>query len=166
MEEEKNKIENQYWNLMKKPIVFASSAFALSIISAGTFYGIIYLMLRICGFVNANMCSPFLHLSHIPITIFDWILDINVILYTFKLREKMSFMQILKISIYYTLFLFVKLIITENINTSNHYVFSFLFDSIIKSSALIFGLIVTFPLTIFGIKIINIFCLKWLEKHT
>lgn len=162
MEEKKenNLVENQYWNLMKKPIVFASYTFALSSISAGVFYGVVYLMLKLCSFANANMCSPFLHLIHVPPSFFDGIICIIIFLYTFKFKERMPYFQIFKISFYFTFFIFIRMLIIWNFTTHSNLSFYLMLDII----GTILTLILTFLGNCIGLKIINVLCLKWLKK--
>lgn len=154
-------MENEKENLIKNPIVFAGSAFILSIITAGTFYTLVYTMLKLCVFVDKNMCSTFSHLKQIPPSFFDGVLYIIVILYTFKFKEKMSFLQILKISTCFVFFISIRTFILWNFTVHSNQSFYFMLDVIFT----IFGFMVTFFINLIGIKIINLLSLKWLEKR-
>lgn len=161
MVNEENKVESKFWDLMRKPSIFASYTFALSLITAGTFYGIVYLMQKLCNSASPYICSPFLQLSHVPITIFDWVVYFVVFSYTFKFKEKMLFGQIFKISIYYTLFVFIRMCILWNYTKHSEPSFYIMLDLVASILTITFTLIGN----IIIIKIMNLICLKWITKH-
>ena len=162
MSNENNNIENQKLDLMKKPIIFASSSFILSIMMTGVFYIIVHVSLRLCHFINGNVCSIFSNLSHIPPSFFDSIaLCVIVLLSLFKFKERMSFTQTFKISLFFTFFIFIRMLILWNFTSHSKLEFYFMLDII----SLILTLIFTFFIIGFGLKMINIIGLKWLKKN-
>ena len=133
--------------LIKKPIIVSILLFFLSGLMAGIFY-LVHLAIPLIEYPNL-ICF-----DSASILLFS-------LVYTFKLKEKLSFFNAFKISICFTFFVLIRAIITSIIHVYNVELSIHIFGYII-SKIVITGF--TLPYTFVVLKLINISGLRLLEK--
>lgn len=133
--------------IIGKPIILSILLFLISSLFAGIFY-VIHL-------IFPNIVYPHL---------FSFDVDsvcILALVYTFKFKEKLSFLNAFKVSFYFFILIFIRMIVSLIIHTFGKELSLFMISYIISE---IVVACFTLPFTFIGLKLINMLGLKLLGK--